>query len=585
MASFGGCPRGAACVQFTRRQQHIHLARVEIDADAIAGLQQRQAAAHRRFRRDIQDRRRTRRAGLPPIAHRRQRPDAALQHRCWRLHVHHFGAARITHRTAIADDQHRLLFDAEIGILDAVVIVLRAFEHDRLALEDIRPIGMRQEALAEVLVDDADLHHRAVEQIARHHHVAGGLHHRIAVGADHLAIAVRHIAQVLRQRAAGDGHRIAMQLAGREQLLQHRRHAAGAMELLAEEPAGRLQIHQQRDVRAQPLPVVQRVLHAHVTRDRHHVDRAVRRRAQRRRGNHRILERLLRHDVGRPQILLHHADDALAGLVRHPAALAIRRGDRRAARQRHAKRLGQRVHRRRGAHRVAVADRRRGRRHHLHEFVVVDLALGEELAAFPDDRAGTGKAALPPAVQHRAAGQHDGRDVHRRRAHQAGGRRLVAAGGQHHAIDRIAVQHLHQAEIREVAIQRRGRPLAGLLDRMDREFQRHAAGRTNAVAHAARQLDMMPVARRQIGAGLGDADDRLAAAQLLRRDAVVHVALEIERGHRRIGGLIEPAAGAQPSAVAVIRGHGPALPAAAETVRRHGGCQIRSRSERMISPA
>ena len=242
--------------------------------------------------------------------------------------------------------------------------------------------------------------------------------------------------------------------------------------------------------------------------------------------------------------------------IRHPAALAIRRRDRGAAGQRHAQRLGQRVHRRRRAHRVAMPDRWRRRRHHLHELVVADLALGEELAAFPDDGAGAGQAALPPAIQHRPAGQHDGRDVHRRRAHQAGGRGLVAAGGQHHAVDRIAVQDLHQAEIGQVAVERRGRPLAGLLDRMHREFQRHAAGVADAVAHAARQFDVVAVARRQVGAGLRDADDRLAAAQFVRRDAVVHVALEIQRGHRRIGGFVEPAAGAQALVSgAVMGGH------------------------------
>ena len=123
--------------------------------------------------------------------------DAALQQRRRRLHVHHLGAARIADRAAVADDQHRLLLDAEIGILDAVVVVLRPFEHDRLALEHVRALGIRQEAPAEFLIDDADLHHRAVEQVARHHDVAGGLLHRIAVGADHLAVAVRHVAQVL----------------------------------------------------------------------------------------------------------------------------------------------------------------------------------------------------------------------------------------------------------------------------------------------------------------------------------------------------------------------------------------------------
>ena len=48
---------------------------------------------------------------------------------------------------------------------------------------------------------------------------------------------------------------------------------------------------------------------------------------------------------------------------------------------------------------------------------------------------------------------------------------------QHDAVERIAVEHLDQAEIGEVAVERRGRPLAGLLDRMHRKFERDAAGR------------------------------------------------------------------------------------------------------------
>ncbi len=93
----------------------------------------------------------------------------------------------------------------------------------------------------------------------------------------------------------------------------------------------------------------------------------------------------------------------------------------------------------------------------------------------------------------------------------AGRRGLVAAGGQHDAVERIAVQHLDQAEIGEVAVERRGRPLAGLLDRMHRELEGDAAGVADALAHALGQLEMMAVAGRQVGAGLRDADDRLAA--------------------------------------------------------------------------
>jgi hypothetical protein len=66
---------------------------------------------------------------------------------------------------------------------------------------------------------------------------------------------------------------------------------------------------------------------------------------------------------------------------------------------------------------------------------------------------------------------------------------------------------------------------------------------------------------------------RLATSGFLGRDAVVHLALEIQRSHRRVSRLIEPAAGAQPPSAAVIRWHQPAFPVGAETVQRHDGCQ------------
>ena len=61
-----------------------------------------------------------------------------------------------------------------------------------------------------------------------------------------------------------------------------------------------------------------------------------------------------------------------------------------------------------------------------------------------------------------------------------------------------------------------------------------------AIAHAFGQHEMMAVAGRKIVAGLGDADDRLAGAQLLRRQSEVHVALEIERRHAGIFRIVEP---------------------------------------------
>ncbi len=147
--------------------------------------------------------------------------------------------------------------------------------------------------------------------------------------------------------------------------------------------------------------------------------------------------------------------------------------------------------------------------------------------------------------RHRAARQHDGGDVHGRRGHQAGRRRLVAAGRQHHAVERIAVEHLDQAEIGEIAVERRGRPLAGLLDRMHRELEGDTAGIADAVAHARGKLEVMAIARREIGAGLRDADDWLAGRELRLGQSVVEIALEIERCHPGVVGIVEPQLRAQ----------------------------------------
>ena len=61
------------------------------------------------------------------------------------------------------------------------------------------------------------------------------------------------------------------------------------------------------------------------------------------------------------------------------------------------------------------------------------------------------------AVQHRPAREHDRRHVARRGAHQERRRGLVAAGHQHHAVDRIAADRLLDVHRGEVAEQHRGR--------------------------------------------------------------------------------------------------------------------------------
>jgi hypothetical protein len=64
----------------------------------------------------------------------------------------------------------------------------------------------------------------------------------------------------------------------------------------------------------------------------------------------------------------------------------------------------------------------------------------------------------------------------------------------------------------------------------------------------------MAVAGREVAAGLGDADDRPVAVQLAQGQAEVHVALEIERGHRRIARCVEPFAAAQAASLGLVVG-------------------------------
>ncbi|KAG5719920.1 hypothetical protein E4T56_gene15533, partial [Termitomyces sp. T112] len=220
-------------------------------------------------------------------------------------------------------------------------------------------------------------------------------------------------------------------------------------------------------------------------------------------------------------------------------------GDRRAAGQHHAQSLSQRVHGRCSAHRVAITGRGGGRRHQLDEALIVDLTGGQHLAALPHDGAAAGTFALVPAIEHRPDRERDRGQVDRGRRHQQRRRGLVAARGQHHAVERIAVKRLDQTQIGQIAVEPGGGALAGFLNRVDRKFQRDAAHFADALADAFGQHEMVAVAGRKVAAGLGDADDRLAAAQFLKADPEVEIALKIERGHVDIVGIVEPCAAAQ----------------------------------------
>ena len=107
------------------------------------------------------------------------------------------------------------------------------------------------------------------------------------------------------------------------------------------------------------------------------------------------------------------------------------------------------------------------------------------------------------------------------------------------------MQNFHQPEVGQVAVERGGRAAQGFLDGMHRELQRQTAGRAHAFFDSLRQLEMDAVARRDVAAALGYADDGQARLQLGAGQAEIQLPLEIQRGHVRLGGVVEPVAAAE----------------------------------------
>ena len=425
------------------------------------------------------------------------------------------------------------------------MIILRPVKHDCQPFKGVGIVRVGQITVAEFGADDAGFHDGCVEQVARQHQEACILDQRLVIRADDLLILYFHAPAIVAHGLAVDGHRAFMDQPLRDQLRHHSGNAPGAIIILAQIFACRLEIDQQGNLVPDALPILERQVDADMAGNRRQMNGRVGRSADGAVDHDGVVERISGQNVGWLEILMHHLDDALAGQIGGFLAIAIRGGNSGRTRQHHAQRLGKRVHGRCRPHGVAIAGRWRGRRDELDKAFIVDLARRQQLPRFPYDGAGPGALALVPAIQHRADGQGDGGNVDGRSRHQQRRRGLVAAGGQDHPVERIAVHRFDQPQIGKVAVQARRRALAGFLNRVDRKFQRDPAHFANTVAHAFGQHHMMAVAGRKVAAGLGNADDRLAAAQFLQAQPEIQIAFQIERCHVDIVGVVEPGATAQ----------------------------------------
>ena len=151
--------------------------------------------------------------------------------------------------------------------------------------------------------------------------------------------------EVLGHRAAGDGEHVTVQQAGVEEVLEHDRHAADAVEVAHVELAARLHVGDVRHPRRDAVEVVEVQFDPGLVGDGQQVQHGVRRTADRRRQGDGVLERLLGHDQARRDPELEHPHDGRAGGPGVAVAATVDGRRRRRAGQAHADRLADRAHR------------------------------------------------------------------------------------------------------------------------------------------------------------------------------------------------------------------------------------------------
>ena len=273
--------RRAISASSTRSDKRAALA---VDADAVAVANERDRPAERRLGADVADHQAARRAREASVGEERDLLAHALavDERGDAEHLAHAGPAA---RPFVADDEDvafgiRAFGDRREGILLALEDARRTLEHARLQAGDLdqRAVGR------EVAFQDDD---------------AAGRVQRVRGRANDFAVGRRRARELVGERPARQRERVAVQMAGVEQRLQHRRDAADAVQVEGEEAPAGLQVGDQRRAREHRGDVVEREAHAGLVRDRRQVQAGVGRAAGRGDRGAGVLERLARDEVAR----------------------------------------------------------------------------------------------------------------------------------------------------------------------------------------------------------------------------------------------------------------------------------------------
>ena len=184
-------------------------------------------------------------------------------------HVGHLRHARIPPRAAPAHHQDRVGVDVEFGVVDPRVHVLDGVEHHGAAAM-VEEVGRRRRGLD----------HRSVRsEISVENCDTGMGLERLAARPDDLPVPDGSINNVVDQRLAG--HRERSWIEEVADLGQHGMEPAGTEEVLHEEASGRLQVREQRNLRAGGVEVVLDQVDAEPPRDREEMHHRIGRAADR----------------------------------------------------------------------------------------------------------------------------------------------------------------------------------------------------------------------------------------------------------------------------------------------------------------
>ncbi len=329
----------------------------------------------------------------------------------------------------------------------------------------------------------------------------------------------------LAERLPGYRHRRTVDIAALDQSLRDELDATRLPDVRRNVLAAGLQVDQQRRLAADPVELLEVQVDSGVHRQRHQVQYGIRRTAGGRHAGDRVLERLLREDIARPEPLLeglHHRTASLIGNV----ALA-RRHRRNAGRafRRDPHDLHDRRHRV-GCVLAAARARARARRQLQILQLLVRHLTGGVFADRLENVLDRHVHALVLAGHDRPAIEQHRRNVHPRQAHRSARNRLIASDDRHQRIEHVPVRRqLNRVGDDFTANERRLHALRAhrdaVRDRDRVELHRRSAGVTHALLHPLGQVAQVVVARHRLDPCIGDADDRLRQFLIAESDRVV----------------------------------------------------------------